>query len=317
MAWESLQCFCFGPHQFWYDACVHFKIGQPSIWQWGHCGLCYVHGNLGYVSNFSSSVAALLHFSSHRLNCRLWCYVVVFFSHPLPWAVEETQSQTCFSVEGVWLVRRGGTAFCLSASTKANTNKWKQITRSSFYFHWTLFFICCMLYISVRAIVEVSLTSHMNLVQFLLLAWVLDFQSRVFFCVCLIQMFIFCPTGGTGFGNNQWSKLQSQTIQALVSAQHTSIHIDNSNGKKHWQHILNQRKFPLKTCLCTWIAQRLKNMFSHEGLFLVKKKKMSTQSMLNLTGSTDYFEGFIFKRNHSTLCFIDSRQLDAVKYFVI
>lgn len=37
------------------------------------------------------------------------------FSHPVPWAVEETQSQTCFSVEGLWLVWRGGTAFCLNA----------------------------------------------------------------------------------------------------------------------------------------------------------------------------------------------------------
>lgn len=29
---------------------VSFPPGQPSVWQWGNCGLCYVYGNLGWVS---------------------------------------------------------------------------------------------------------------------------------------------------------------------------------------------------------------------------------------------------------------------------
>lgn len=51
---------------------------------------------------------------------KMWS-VFFFFSHSLPGAVEEAQSQTCFWVESVWLVRRGGIAFYLSSSTQANT----------------------------------------------------------------------------------------------------------------------------------------------------------------------------------------------------
>lgn len=80
-------------------------------WQSGVCiSTCFLHICL-----------TLLHFDLHSLNCQLCGFVFCFFSHSLPWTVEETQSQTCLSVEGVWLVWRGGTAFCLTTYTKANT----------------------------------------------------------------------------------------------------------------------------------------------------------------------------------------------------
>lgn len=46
------------------------------------------------------------------------------FSHPVPWALEETQSHTCFTVEGVWLVWRRGT------------------TKEHIYCIWCIIFYC-------------------------------------------------------------------------------------------------------------------------------------------------------------------------------
>lgn len=97
--------------------CVCFHAGQPSLWQRGYSGFCYVHGNLGYVSHLIS-LSLLWCLMLHDLFwVTLWPSVPLFCSHSFPWAVEETQSQTCFSVEGFWLVWRGGTTFHLNAHT--------------------------------------------------------------------------------------------------------------------------------------------------------------------------------------------------------
>lgn len=67
---------------------------------------------------------------------------------------------------------------------------------------------------------------------------VLDFQSHVFIMCVLFKCSSLFPSGGTDFGNSQRSKLQRKTFQALLSAQYNSIHIDNTNGKRHTKTLL-------------------------------------------------------------------------------